>query len=143
MSLSERLARARQEREGRGGSGYLLRFAVEEGRHFDGRDLRTGEPLTPERLEELRRRQGMIRLPKWRPAVDRKRLCPRCQGEPRVSMVDLIGERTQLSCDACGITWVVPLQVGDSTGSAGSSGTGVDDGREDDGPESPQHAPAE
>lgn len=69
MNLSARLDAARRQRE-QGKAPQVdrhpldLRYTV-DGQTYDGRELRTGEELTPERWEEKRQQeQG---LPPWRP----------------------------------------------------------------------------
>lgn len=72
MNLSSRLDAARRRRE-QGEADDLdrhpldLRYATEEGQIYDGRALRTGEELTPDKWEELR--DTGEKLPRWTPAA--------------------------------------------------------------------------
>ena len=59
-----------------------LRFVAEEGQTYDGRELRTGEELTPEKWEELRRRDEG--LPAWKPKPP-----PGQSFEDSASLIDL------------------------------------------------------
>lgn len=98
MNLSARLDAARRQREeGQGPKldphPLDLRY-VSEGQTYDGREIRTGEELTPERWEELRRRDEA--LPAWKrhdeqpaetfadsaPLIDLTRVGPAPAAEP-------------------------------------------------------------
>jgi hypothetical protein len=69
MNLSSRLDAARRQREQGQAKGLDphpldLRYVAKEGQTYDGTELRTGEELTPEKWEELRRRDEA--LPTWK-----------------------------------------------------------------------------
>jgi hypothetical protein len=91
MNLSSRLDAARRQREQAGAKKrdphpLDLRFVAEEGQTYDGRELRTGEELTPEKWEELRRRDE--ELPVWKPKPP-----PGQSFEDSASLIDLTDVR--------------------------------------------------
>jgi hypothetical protein len=72
MNLSARLDQARKEREmglapDLGRDKTDLRFKDEDGQAYDGQELRTGSPLTPQRWEAVRNRREGNELPNWNP----------------------------------------------------------------------------
>src|SRR5262245_59227992 len=100
MNLSERLDAARQKRdlgfapdleEG----AYVLRGRV-EGQAYDGRELRTGEVMDPDRWEELQASRRGMELPKLYGFEDEEE-----EPTPPVSVfLDLTGDDVVLAPDS-------------------------------------------
>jgi hypothetical protein len=68
MNLSERLDEARRKRDlgiaaDLTQEGYVLRATV-EGHLYDGRDLRSGEAMDPQRWDEVRSQRAGMELPR-------------------------------------------------------------------------------
>lgn len=115
MSLSEKLEQARRQRMI--AAGLLEKRtgpAPEPGGDPDGAEPSTSElPAEPVRIDVAPTSLAtVVETEAAGPAAHEGVSCPNCNREGRVDMVDLVGQRTHMSCARCGAMWQVHSTAG-------------------------------